>query len=80
MCVELWPWNLYNFVNQYHPNKFDEKEKKRVSTNLQMASHTGSSNGPNLQEHKAVHTGLSLLEQDISDRPCRAPTFEEYTS
>ena len=25
--IELYPWNLYNFINQCHPNKFNKKEK-----------------------------------------------------
>ena len=25
--IELCIWNLYNFINQYHPNKFNKKEK-----------------------------------------------------
>ena len=23
--LELYTWNLYKFINQYHPNKFNKK-------------------------------------------------------
>ena len=26
--MELYTWNLCNFINRYHPNKFNKKEKK----------------------------------------------------
>ena len=30
MFIELYTWNLYNFINQCHPIKFNKKEKKSV--------------------------------------------------
>ena len=30
--VELWPWNLYNFGNQCHPNNFNKKGKEGGDT------------------------------------------------
>ena len=33
--VELYTWNLCNFVSQCHPNKFSKKEKNEIQ-NLQL--------------------------------------------
>ena len=29
--IELYSWNLYNFINQYHPNKFNNKKEIKRS-------------------------------------------------
>ena len=37
LYIELYPWNLYNFINQCHPNKFNKEINKMVIDDVNMA-------------------------------------------
>ena len=37
--IELYTWNLYNFINQCHPNKFNKNWEKEVSDMRKRIKH-----------------------------------------